>query len=276
MVYSVGNWADYRGVKGAVSGADESTPETARMDLKIILLSVLRMSKSRPSQTSLATYIDNENPSWEGFVNSFHATERELKAIRLLRMISRPDIFNSIRVAYMGILWRDLSIDLVAAALRHREFAKKITSEECRGMENPFVLYKANSRYDQFLLMNRKPPSKRRCLIPVPTLDIDLYWRSNQLFPARYRHWCIKQFETTINHDDTIGRGDLGVRLRETSLAWYDAYREPYTIDDLRQSYFTTSRKIAGALFPPYGLYMLIKGKKLNHARLGMSNKFDC
>ena len=241
------------------------------MDLKIILQTVLHPARSRPTQTSISTYIAANDPSWEGILNAFRKTAQELRAAQLLRMISRRNIFNSIRGSYMGILWRDLSIDLVAAALRQREFAKKITGEECRGMDTPFALFKANTRYHKFLLlMNRKTGNKRRYPNLVPTLDIDLCWHTHQLFPVPYRQWCAEHLGTAINHDDTIGRGDLDIGLRKTSLAWYDAYREQYTTDDLRQSYMTTTRKIAGALFPPYGLYMLNKGKKLNQARLGI------
>jgi hypothetical protein len=240
------------------------------MDLKIILETVLRLPRYRTAQTPVAKYIAGEDPSWEGILNSFRKTSEELKNARLLRMISRRNFFNSIRGAYMGILWRDLSIDLVAAALRQREFAKKITGVECHGMDTPFALFKANTRYHKFLLlMNRKTANKRRYPNLVPTLDIDLCWHTHQLFPVPYREWCTEHLGTAINHDDTIGRGELDVGLRETSLAWYDAYREPYTTDDLRQSYVSTSRKVAGALFPPYGLYMLNKAKKLKQARLG-------
>jgi hypothetical protein len=165
----------------------------------------------------------------------------------------------------MGLLWTDFSIDLVAASLRQREFAKKITSEECRNLDSPFALYKANTRYHRFLLLL----TRRSKTNFVPTLDIDLCWHTHQLFPQAYRGWCLEHLGKAINHDDTIGKGDLNVGLRETSLAWYDAYKESYTTDDLRQGYFSTGRKIAGALFPPYGIYMLRKGKKLDRARLG-------
>ena len=240
------------------------------MDMKVILTTVLHLPRHRSTKTSLATYIAAEDPTWQGIVNSFRKTQQELKSAQLLRMLSRRSIFNAIRVGYMGILWRDLSIDLVAAALRQREFAKKITGEECHGLDTPFALFKANTRYHKFLLlMNRKTASKRRYPNLVPTLDIDLCWHTHQLSPVPYRAWCMEHLGTAINHDDTIGRGDLDVGLRETSLAWYNAYRESYTTDDLRQSYMTTNRKIAGALFPPYGLYMLNKGKRLNQARLG-------
>ena len=112
----------------------------------------------------------------------------------------------------MGILWRDLSTDLVAAALRQREVAKRFTGEECYGMDSPFALFKANIRYHKFLLlMNRKTASKRRYPNLVSPLDIDLCWNTYQLFPVPYCAWCTEHLETAIDHDDTIGQGDLDV-----------------------------------------------------------------
>ena len=258
-------------MKGAISGAYESTFENAKADLIIILKTILSHPRTLPTPTALATYIETDNPSWEGFISAFRGTSSQIRRAGLMRMLSNPNIFSAIRSRYMGILWPDLSIDLVAASLRQREFAKRITSNECIGIDTPFALFKANTRYHKFLLlMNRKAYGSKKTINLVPTLDIDLCWHTHQLFPVSYRRWCTEHLGTVINHDDTIGRGDLNVGLRRTSLAWYDAYREPYTTDDLRQTYFSKSRKIAGVLFPPYGIYMLRKGQKLDHARLGI------
>ena len=63
-------------------------------------------------------------------------------------------------MAYMGIIWRDLSIDLVAASLRQREFAKKITSDECHTLNSPVALSRAISRYLKFI----DPPKETRSI----------------------------------------------------------------------------------------------------------------
>src|SRR5208282_4887806 len=212
----------FRIVKGAITGAHGSTSENARADLQIILKTVVKPLRAAPTPTNLAIYIKTDNPSWEGFIPSFRKTAIELRSVRLMRALSRTNIFASIRSGYMGILWQDLSIDLVAASLRQREFAKRITGSECSGIDTPFALFKANTRYHKFLLlMNRKTASKKNINL-VPTLDIDLCWHTHQLVPVPYRNWCIEHLGTAINHDDTIGRGDLNIGLRETSLAWYD------------------------------------------------------
>lgn len=260
------------GVKGARSGAYESTDENARIHLRLVLKTVINPTGAKPSPTTLASYITTDNPSWGGFVLAFRQTARELTSMRSVRILSRTDIFGSIRTAYMGILWRDFSIDLVAASLRQREFAKRITGMECTGLDTPSALFKATTRYHKFLLlMSRKGPASRRptVLNLVPTLDIDLCWHTHQLFPVPYRTWCIQHLGTAINHDDTINQANLTAGLRATSLLWHKSYQEQYTTDDLRRAYVSPFRMFMGVLFPPYGMHLVKKAKKLEQARLG-------
>ena len=167
---------------------------------------------------------------------------------RLLRMLSRGNLFLSIRTAYMGILWRDLSIDLVAASLRQREFATKITSDACMGIDTPQALQRSTTRYHKFLLlMNRKSNSKNKKVALVPTLDIDLSWHTHQLEAVSYRKWCIEHLGVAVNHDDTVAKESLDQGLRETTQAWYNAYREPYAPNEVREH--SKGRAIAGSLF---------------------------
>ena len=225
--------------------------------------------------TNLTNYIKNKNEdaSWKGFFHSFRETLSELKAAQKFKEIDRRNIFARLRAGYMGIIWRDLSIDLVAASLRQREFAKKITGEECQGIDSQLSLYKATTRYHKFLLLlKRSGGSLGQNKGPhlVPTLDIDLCWHTHQLFPQDYYSWCTEHLGRAVNHDDTIPKASLTNGLRVTSLAWFEAYREPYTTEDLKKSYLTPGRKIAGIIFPPYGLHVLSKGKKLQQAQTGI------
>jgi hypothetical protein len=45
--------------------------------------------------------------------------------------------------------------------------------------------------------------------VPVPVLDIDLFWHRYQLSSSNYLLWCTHHIGRQINHDDTIGEGDL-------------------------------------------------------------------
>jgi Glycine-rich domain-containing protein-like len=172
-----------------------------------------------------------QNPTWTDFLVSFDRTTAELKGARLLRALSRGSFFNSMRIAYMGILWRDFSIDLVAASLRQREFATKITSNECAGIDTPVALSNATVRYHKFLLLMKRVKNVKRKVALVPTLDIDLCWHTHQLQAPSYRKWCVEHLGAAINHDDTVGKDTLDTGLKETNAAWSKAYRESYTAD---------------------------------------------
>lgn len=227
--------------------------------------------------TALYRYIrtpdrNNASPhSWKGFFAEFQGTVKELKHTGWWENVKRRNIFARLRAAYQGIVWRDLSIDLVAAALRQRGFAQKITGEECAGIDSPVALTHAITRYHKFmLLLKRRDDGKKKKQQPlVPTLDIDLCWHTHQLHAVEYRAWCGEHLERLINHDDTISKGNLKDGLRDTSLDWYEAYREPYTTDDLKKEYLTMGRKVASVLMPLYGLHVLNKSKKLARSQQG-------
>ena len=198
----------------------------------------------------------SSDPTWIDIVKSFKETFAELKGARLLRMLSRGNLFNSFQIAYMGILWKDLSIDLVAASLRQREFARKITSDGC-GIDVPSALFLSVTRYHKFLLlMKRKPKDKKVAL--VPTLDIDLCWHTHQLDAVSYRQWCIEHLGIAINHDDTVAKESVDTGFQETNRLWLRAYREPYTSDNDPEA--SSRRRSSGGLL---GVFKRKKGEKL-------------
>ena len=186
----------------------------------------------------LATYATSASEArWSDILSSFEKTTAQLKGARLLRMVSRGNVFPAIRIAYQGILWPDVPIDLVAATLRQREFLSKITSKDYVGIDEPVALLKATTRYHKFLLlMRRKEQSRVKKPSLVPTLDIDLLPHTHQLNSTSYRQWCIKHLGIAVNHDDSVGRDSLDDGLKATTKAWYDAYREPYAPSEAAES----------------------------------------
>lgn len=164
----------------------------------------------------------------------------------------------------------EFSLDLVAASLRQRVFTTRIV-HECHGIDCPSGLQKAITRYYRFLLLMKKKNKITGKYIPlVPTLDVDLAWHTHQLFPPAYREFCLEFVGREVNHNDTFDKVTIGNGLRATSLAWLDAYDEPYTPSDLRKAYFTRSRVTFGIIFPPYGIMMLRIGGKLKRAQTGI------
>ena len=181
-----------------------------------------------------------------------------------------------LETAYKGIVWRDLSIDLVAASLRQRSFTTKIV-RDCADINSPTLLSRATTRYKKFLfLMMDGESGHAKGVDFVPTLDIDLCWHTHQLFPRSYQEWCFKNLGQGVDHDDTIGETVATQGLRSISLAWFSKYGECYTMEDLRKAYFTSGRKWAGIMFPPYGLYTLHMGRKLTQAGSGNQTRSFC
>lgn len=219
--------------------------------------------------TSLVEYIDTVDiPSWVGFIGAFRRTVMELKQDQRFKHITGRNIFPRLRIAYMGLVWRELSIDLVAAGLRQREFGRKISSTGCVEMDSPAVLSQAMTRYHKFLRL-MKGRKDERALSLVPTLDIDLCWHTHQLFPVKYREWCFKYIGRGINHDDTIGTNDLCEGIRATGSLWFEEYKEPYTTDNLLKGYFGFKRVFFGIILPPYGIYVLYQAYTLNRCCTG-------
>jgi hypothetical protein len=238
------------------------------VDLQIVLQTVFHAPGAKITNRRVAhgtlphlrSYVETaKEPTWPEIVQSFRKTIDELKRARLLRMLSRGNFLNTMQIGYMGILWQDLSIDLVAASLRQREFAKKITGSECSGIEDPAALLNSTKRYHKFLFLISRVSKKKIAL--VPTLDIDLSWHTHQLSAVSYRDWCIKHFGIAVNHDDTVGKESLDVGLRETTQAWFDAYCEPYTSggssdtsDGPSHASSSKDHSSGGSFFHPFGL----------------------
>jgi hypothetical protein len=203
----------------------------------------------------------------------FESREFTMSTLNSKSRKTKNNILTRLRNAYNGILWRDFSIDLVAACLRQREYIHRVM-HECQGIDTSIELSNAISRYRKFLHLMKKKDSMNRKQYPfVPTLDIDLAWHTHQLFPQAYRSWCAENVGRSINHDDTVGKERIDDGLRLTSLAWLEEFGEAYSTKDLRKAYFTTRRKVAGIMFPPYGLVLLWVGRKLDRTWIGMISR---
>lgn len=200
------------------------------------------MYSSNLRGTTLQNYIQQTNPTWEGFIQAFTATIRELKAARKWRDVSYTDIFSQLRGAYKGIIWRELSINLVAACLRQRQFIGKITSRDQglydggNGLCNYSALCTAVSRYQKFMPLLKRTSFERTTPL-VPTLDIDLCWHTHQLSPNCYDTWCVREIGRSINHDDTIGESTLAQGFTKTSSAWFSTYHEKYVTTEISSNW---------------------------------------
>src|SRR5208282_4727448 len=78
--------------------------ENARVDLQILMQTLLQDPSTRRETVHIkqalnpriAVYAKTaQEPNWDGIISAFKVTTKELKGARLLRMLSRGNIFSS-------------------------------------------------------------------------------------------------------------------------------------------------------------------------------------
>ncbi|KAF9959088.1 hypothetical protein BGZ72_010328 [Mortierella alpina] len=156
----------------------------------------------------------------------------------------RPTTLARIMSSYMSLVEERLSIDLVAGALRQRDFQKAMMITGGQAWCQPQVLQRTLDRYKKFMLLARaesKHSGGKSAPVAivkgghpgavdvtageltatlssggmsvggqpgrhalVPTLDIDLAWHTHMLSPPHYRQYQILHYGRVLNHDDTV------------------------------------------------------------------------
>ena len=90
--------------------------------------------------------------------------------------------------------------------------------------KDPIFLNEAIERYKKFIFLKRLNP--QLCVVPV--YDIDVIWRTHQLFPDIYRHDMITNLRYVLHHDDTkqghSSNSNLSASDRETCHKWFSLY----------------------------------------------------
>ncbi|KAG0220625.1 hypothetical protein BGX31_010775 [Mortierella sp. GBA43] len=220
----------------------------------------------------------------------------------------RPTTLARIISSYMGLVEDRLSMDLVAGALRQRDFQKAMMVTGGLAWCQSQVLQRSLDRYQKFMLLARAESKHtpaggagvagmgsmagggtlgagqpgRHAL--VPTLDIDLAWHTHMLSPAHYRQYQLTHYGRVLNHDDTVQATSSMTKqdfVRTASL-WQDLYQEQYSSQQTWRSEFilTPGKLCTGVVFPPYGVYLVWKrwrqkrkAKKLNRIQGQDSNE---
>ncbi|KAG0312214.1 hypothetical protein BGZ97_011362 [Linnemannia gamsii] len=200
----------------------------------------------------------------------------------------------------MGLVEDRLSIDLVAGALRQRDFQKAMMVTGGLAWCQPQVLQRTLDRYKKFMLLakaeSRQTDGSHTVSGPglgagqpgrhalVPTLDIDLAWHTHMLSPAHYRHFQLVHYGRVLNHDDTVQATSTMTKqdFVRTADLWQELYQERYSSQQAWKSRFvvTPQKVCAGVCFPPYGVYLVWKSwkskrkaKKLNRENGNGSQK---
>jgi hypothetical protein len=118
------------------------------------------------------------------------------------------------------------SFDLVQAVRRQINFAQKITALYPYDPVPDPILLGSQERYAKFMNLIRL----NAVSMPVPAMDIDLFWHTHQLSSSNYLPWCTRHVGRPINHDDTTPETELSTGSDETIDAWGVHYSEDYII----------------------------------------------
>ena len=118
--------------------------------------------------------------------------------------------------------WPDLSCDLIAAVQLQEKFIAKIAKKTITAFET------TQQRYLKFMYL-----LKNTTKTLVPSLEIDLFWHTHQLFGIDYHLFCLDNIGRRINHNSALDlRGSLD-GIRDTKIAWQNTYGEKYPMDEV-------------------------------------------
>ncbi|KAF8979815.1 hypothetical protein BGZ46_004995 [Entomortierella lignicola] len=217
----------------------------------------------------------------------------------------RPTTLARITSSYSGLVEDRLSMDLVAGALRQRDFQKAMMVTGGQAWCQPQVLQRSLDRYKKFMLLSRAESKHMRAQggggvaglaraagggnlgagqpgrhALVPTLDIDLAWHTHMLSPENYRQYQLINYGRVLNHDDTVQATSTMTKqdFIRTAELWEELYHERYNSQQTWKGNFilTPQKLCAGVCFPPYGVYLVWKNwkskrkaRKLNKSKVG-------
>ncbi|OQR96354.1 hypothetical protein ACHHYP_16010 [Achlya hypogyna] len=116
------------------------------------------------------------------------------------------------------------TLDLVQGMYRQLNFVHKVCTHFDYWMD-PAILAAAIRRYEQFVHLIGN--SER--VVAVPTVDIDLVWHTHQTHPQSYYSYSTAVARRMLDHDDTVGSGDLLNGYLQTCTAWSKLYKTPYS-----------------------------------------------
>ncbi|KAJ6265002.1 hypothetical protein Dda_1157 [Drechslerella dactyloides] len=121
------------------------------------------------------------------------------------------------------------------------------------GHENRDILPEGSGlKYERFMRLKAKHPTKDL----LPTIAIELMWRTHLLYPAYYHRWCLLNLHCWVDHAfDKDERGQsldtIKKRYDEISELWWKEYDEEYVADPKKwQQFFSIKNEYANGWVP--------------------------
>jgi hypothetical protein len=129
---------------------------------------------------------------------------------------------SQFRERYQLTPWPDFSYDLVTAVELQEKFMEKIFKKPTSKFQN------SEEQYLKFMYLLKKTTSTL-----VPSLEIDLFWHTHQLFGIEYHRFCLDNIGRRINHDSALDVQGVINGLFETKRAWHNVYGEVYAVEQV-------------------------------------------
>ena len=109
--------------------------------------------------------------------------------------------------------------NLCLSSAVHRQSTFVVKMHNLGFLRSPFLagtLRRAVRKYERFFVLFKALAGRTL----VPTLDVDLVWHTQQLWPGGYEKWCRERAGRSIEHDDQFGKDDLGVGFALTQTEY--------------------------------------------------------
>jgi hypothetical protein len=180
----------------------------------------------------------------------------------------RDVIYEMVRRFHDNI--SSVGLDLVKGMYRQLDFVYKVCSNFAYWMDVD-ILGQAIHRYNLFMHLNC---DHEKTL--YPTTDIAIVWHAHminlsQTYLKDTQRLCGRQ----IDHDDTLDGEDPHKAYARTFIWWNEKYSSPYSAARPDFWQWQQNHNLKSALFPPYGVFRLLKWSVLSAGKTDGHSSFN-
>ncbi|KAK6506687.1 hypothetical protein TWF481_005146 [Arthrobotrys musiformis] len=185
---------------------------------------------------------------WQDLVSRYNSTVNKVTTVDFPTSVANlRNFIASVKHLYQisnGCIPEAENAGLISQTLDYFRSAKE-------GIGNPLP-QGSGLKYERFMRLKAKYPEKDL----LPTIAIELVWRTHLLYPAYYNRWCLEIFSCQIDHPfdrpEEYSLELLTERYETTTHLWWKEYSEEYVspTTDWTQ-HFTTSNPYSTSIIPP-------------------------
>eukprot|EP01034_Spumella_vulgaris_P030299 gene30299-37491_t len=163
-----------------------------------------------------------------------------------------------------------VGLDLVKGMYRQLDFIHKVCSNFSYWYDVE-VIGQAIHRYNLFMHLNCDHDKTL-----YPTTDIAIVWHAHQINLCNtYLKDTQKLCGRMIDHDDLLDGEDPHKAYARTFIWWNEKYSSPYSANRPDFWHWQQNHNVKSALFPPYGVFRLLKWSVLSAGKTDGHSSFN-